>query len=234
MCGAKTERIREALDKVRSAYQERFRFAGDGYYLWGKYPELENVQRNIAKWNPVLLCSPRILDAMGPAKGDKLLDLGCGKSLLDGHFDKWPCDYYGVDVCVEALWGQHLHGRLEGPVLRGLMQGDAFNLPFKAETFDLVTCVGVIEYYHPDVALCLLREISRVCQPGGRFYGNIPNSHHPLAHEMFMIEVARGCPDYPWETREFGSLLAMCGFEVREVCDTFLMVHYVAERCRNS
>jgi ubiquinone/menaquinone biosynthesis C-methylase UbiE len=52
---------------------------------------------------------------------------------------------------------------------------DDEGLPFRDNHFDLVTCVGVLQYLEKDMDC--LKEISRVSKPGGRIIVTLPNLH---------------------------------------------------------
>jgi SAM-dependent methyltransferase len=192
----------EDSKRVQDKYRERFRFSGTGYYLWQKYPELEAIQNKLSVYNPLLHSDPRVLKIMRPEPRCKLLDLGCGRSLSYGHFKLWECEYYGVDICREAFLEESPHSYNRGPVVKGMIQANGLNRPFATASFDLVCCIGVLEYYTPLIASEILKEISRVCCIGGRLYVNIPNIQHPLATQMLLIEEARGCSNYLWSTQE--------------------------------
>jgi ubiquinone/menaquinone biosynthesis C-methylase UbiE len=54
------------------------------------------------------------------------------------------------------------------------IEGDATSVPLPAASFDLVICIGVLEYL-PD-ALDGLREIARLLRPGGSAVVSVPNA----------------------------------------------------------
>lgn len=60
------------------------------------------------------------------------------------------------------------------------VQGSCFKLPFKSETFDVVTFLSVFEHLLPGSRPKALREIWRVLRPGGYLVGEIPNAHFPI------------------------------------------------------
>ena len=217
----------KASKRVQEAYRKRFCFEGEGYYLWKKYPELELVQNAISQYNPNLYNDPKVLQFMNPTLQTELLDIGCGRSLLDGHFKLWNCDYYGVDICIEAFRNQSLRDDCPGSVVRGLIQANACRLPFISSSFDLVCCLGVLEYYTPVSAAEIVQEMSRVCRHGARLYMNIPNISHPLAKEMLLIEEARGCPNYLWRTQDFENIIDVAHLGIVDRLDSFLMIHYL-------
>lgn len=95
-----------------------------------------------------------------------ILDVGCAGLglLLKANGFKRRC---GVDIASFPAW--KAHSQVEAQV-RNLDEGP---LPFAEETFDAVTCLMVVEHvfdpYHA------VRELRRVCKPGGRVIIGVPN-----------------------------------------------------------
>jgi SAM-dependent methyltransferase len=87
---------------------------------------------------------------------------------------------YGMDVSWDAL--AFSRGRGE----RGLAQGDLTALPFRSESFDLVTALDVVEHVEDDGKA--LHEICRILRPGGLFLMSVPaysflwSSHDDALH----------------------------------------------------
>ena len=110
---------------------------------------------------------------MGLSKGrDAWLDIGCGHNLLP----EWRlqaekdlvenCDLIaGIDANFSSL---KKHRTISKKIM-----GDASSLPFKAETFDLLTANMVVE--HLDNPSLQMRQIARVLRPGGLFVFHTPN-----------------------------------------------------------
>jgi 2-polyprenyl-3-methyl-5-hydroxy-6-metoxy-1,4-benzoquinol methylase len=105
------------------------------------------------------------------------LDLGCGHQILPGWVQAdepkliEPCrSVTGIDLDLPSLrQNQIFAGRV---ALANLEQ-----IPFAAESFDVVTANMVVEHLgHP---LQVLSEVRRVLRPGGRFLFNTPNRQAP-------------------------------------------------------
>ena len=61
-----------------------------------------------------------------------------------------------------------------------LIRGDAFQLPFKPETFDRVVCVNtLLNLATLDIIETLLVELMRICKPTGRLLIEIRNQSNP-------------------------------------------------------
>lgn len=108
-----------------------------------------------------------VLDAIGAAEGESILDVGCGPGfyvaeLLErvgpqGHVA-------GVDTSAPML-AIAAH-RVEGHGNVDLREASATELPFESAAFDAAVSVQVLEYVD-DVPLAL-SELHRVLRPGGR------------------------------------------------------------------
>ncbi len=109
--------------------------------------------------------------------GEWLLDAGCGEGRHCFGALERGARVIGLDMDREAL-------RFPAPVLRkrarerggfgAMIHGDAFRLPFPAETFDKVICAEVMEHVHDYRAAA--REIARVTRPRGLVAVTIPTA----------------------------------------------------------
>jgi len=97
-----------------------------------------------------------------------ILDVGCGAGsnleMLAEHFR--GAALHGVDLEREPLRFCRADRRL--PV----SQAEATRLPFADGSFDLVTALDALEHFADDAAA--LRELHRVCRPGGSLLLTVP------------------------------------------------------------
>jgi SAM-dependent methyltransferase len=87
-----------------------------------------------------------------------ILDVGCGTGAnlnMLSQFGKTE----GVDISAEALSFCRARG------LQNVRQGEAEALPYEDKSFDLLTCLDVVEHLDDDLAG--LREMARVVRRGG-------------------------------------------------------------------
>jgi SAM-dependent methyltransferase len=100
----------------------------------------------------------RIVESLNTPQ-PRILDVGCGTGAnLEMLADFGEAE--GVDVSTEALEFCQTRG------LDRVRQGEAEQLPYEDEAFDLVTGLDVVEHLDDDVTG--LREMRRVLRPGGR------------------------------------------------------------------
>lgn len=117
------------------------------------------------------------LDRLALARGDRVLDLGCGEGRHVHAFHLAAgVETVGLDAdgpsLAKAAEGLEMLGEGEGETL--LIKGDAYRLPFGDSAFDVVVCCEVLEHL-PDVDAAL-EEIGRVLKPGGRLAVSVPRA----------------------------------------------------------
>lgn len=108
----------------------------------------------------------RILDLVGPLKGQRVLDLGSGDGLLTAALATQAALAVGIDIDRSMLLAAMARTEHRQPPSARFVRGRLEQLPFRDATFDVVVAVTV---------LCLVsdqtfavREAARVLRPGGR------------------------------------------------------------------
>ncbi len=135
----------------------------------------ESVQRQFgAAANEYAVAAVHIsgadLDCMlaeaGLTGGEKVLDVGSGAGHSTLHFARAGAKVTGLDLTREMVeTGRRLAAR-EGLDNAHFERGDAEDLPFADDSFDVVTC-RLCAHHFADVPAAL-REMRRVLRPGGR------------------------------------------------------------------
>jgi SAM-dependent methyltransferase len=118
---------------------------------------------------------------------ETVLEVGCGVGTIVNLFAKAGADAYGIDLpLLSSIWAG------EGNDRRRFVSGDATNLPFSDNYFDVVYSMGVIEHIGTAIGHCTLasgyeakrsqfaRELVRVTKPGGRIVVSCPNKSFPI------------------------------------------------------
>lgn len=147
------------------------------------YNERSSIYDNLS-WNDK--SHPEILgfkNTVKVKKGDLVLDIatGTGQFLLDMAKDGANC--FGIDISqkmLEQIKPKIEHLRLQDNI-RELRVGEADDLPYPDDLFDLVTCIGMFEYYPLEYLQIVLREIHRVLKPKGTSFIDIAD---PSNEEM--------------------------------------------------
>lgn len=98
------------------------------------------------------------------ARGKRVLEIGVGLGADHQKFAEAGAELYGIDLTERAI--DHTRRRLAAFGLSSrLAVGDAENLDFPQETFDLVYAWGVL-HHSPDTPRAI-SEVWRVLKPGG-------------------------------------------------------------------
>lgn len=116
-------------------------------------------------------------DRLGLAPGVRVLDLGCGEGRHLHAFRGFAgVNAVGLDrdtpSLIKARSGLDLVP--DGGGLAGVIEGDAYRLPFDDASFEVVVCSEVLEHLHDYPAA--LAEMDRVLAPGGRLAVTVPRA----------------------------------------------------------
>ncbi|MEO0270964.1 MAG: class I SAM-dependent methyltransferase [candidate division WOR-3 bacterium] len=94
----------------------------------------------------------------------KLLEIGCGTGNISSHLSLYGYSVVGCDYYIEGL-------KLAWPGFK-IVCGDARNLPFRDESFDIVGLFDVIEHFEDD--LHIIEEAKRVLNTKGFMVLTVP------------------------------------------------------------
>lgn len=103
--------------------------------------------------------------------GGKVLDIGSGSGLTTIKFaGMMPgLQATGLEPCGPVLEMARRNASDHGVVDRvSFERGDAGNMPFESDTFDMVMCLSTLHLLSDPVKM--FDEIQRVLKPGGKFY----------------------------------------------------------------
>ena len=109
-----------------------------------------------------------VREYLGPVADLHVLEIACGRGGFVRELLRAGAHVTGCDFSLAAL-----RVARSKQTSAALAQGDAQNLPFAANSFDLVISCETIEHV-PDVAAALA-EMHRVTRPGGRLLLTTPN-----------------------------------------------------------
>ncbi|MGB2623245.1 MAG: methyltransferase domain-containing protein [Candidatus Acidiferrum sp.] len=115
-----------------------------------------------------------VRERIGPVVGKQILEVACGRGGFSNELARAGARVIGCDFSFEAvrMADARLHSANER-ASSGFVLGDAQNLPFVDNSFDLVISCETIEHV-PDASKAL-REMLRVCRPEGKLFLTTPN-----------------------------------------------------------
>lgn len=126
------------------------------------------------------------------AKGRKVLEIGVGLGADHEQFARAGAELSGIDLTPRAIANTRQRLAVMG-LHSDLREGDAENLPFDANSFDIVYSWGVI--HHSPNTPRAAQEILRVLRPGGRFAVMIYQRHSMIGYMLWLrYALARGRP----------------------------------------
>lgn len=142
------------------------------------------------------------------ARGGRLLDYGCGDgtfiALTHGLFS------HALGVDVDAAQLAECRRRLGGLERVDFLQAASLTADEHAGTYDLVTCMEVLEHCTDGERMRVIRELGRLCAPTGRIIVSVPIEVGPalVGKQVFRAIAAwRGHGDYDhretYSPREF-------------------------------
>lgn len=147
------------------------------------------------------------------ARQDKVLDIGCGVGWLLQRALDLGCEAYGVDFAIAGI-------KITKEKLREaeLVSSDANHMPFKEETFDLVTCTWLLE--HVEKPEEILAEVFRVLKKGGLTIVMSPSGElvHTKKKSPTFDSLEEFGEEHFWEFSPIGLqyLLQKNGFTIKE------------------
>jgi len=107
-------------------------------------------------------------------QGKRVADIGTGKGRFATSFALSGADVHALDISRDMLERARVDTREAGSRVHYL-QGDAENLPYPDDFFDVVACMETIMHVpHPDR---LLQELARVVHPGGQIILSMTNKY---------------------------------------------------------
>ena len=181
-------------------------------------------------WSSVLL------DHAEPGPGEHVLDLGCATGIVARRTAPRVADegrVVGLDIDPDMLRVAGERAAAEG-VAVDWREGDATDLDFPDDTFDLVLCQQGLQFFSDPAAA--LREAARVLVDGGRIALNVwqPLENHPVYSALLEAEARHLGEDLEDVATPFTfggagrleRLLREAGFERTEVTERTMGVEF--------
>jgi len=149
--------LKNGWDRISENYQKKSGIPTDDVY-WGDFVATESR-----------------LKILGNVRGKRILEIACGGAQNSIALSKWGAKTFGVDLSrKQILYGKKLVRDNNAEVSLSVCNME--KLPFKNESFDIVT-TAVSLHYAPDLNM-VVAEVNRVLVENGQFTFS---AAHPFA-----------------------------------------------------
>jgi SAM-dependent methyltransferase len=135
-----------------------------------------------------------------------ILDAGCGTGYNIQHYEKLGHRVFSFDISQDALSGVRKRG------VHRVCQASVAEIPYRSDTFDVVTSFEVLDQLKLDVALGAFRELNRVLKPGGSLFIRLPAYEWMRSSHDEDIATA-----HRYTRSELRGMLQRAGFDIRLV-----------------
>lgn len=131
---------------------------------WSHYWEKHSIS---AAWSAMAELVLNVLKAeAGPFEGRRILEAGAGSGRISMRLAVMGASVAAIDTAPQAV--KHIRDAFEAEGRKAeVREGSIFAIPFPDAAFDVVWNAGVLEHFTPEEQALSLREMSRVCRPGG-------------------------------------------------------------------
>lgn len=135
-----------------------------------EYRKMYALEENFWWYRGMLRVTRQILGRHFQPRSDiRILDAGCGTGKMLVELETYARTApVGFDFSAEAVKFLRLRG------INTVLQASTTDIPFKSESFDLVTSFDVLCQLPDDGDRHALREFHRVLKPGGKIYVRLP------------------------------------------------------------
>jgi len=168
----------EILGLNRGDNNERAGFKENLKYLYHRNWEKFHVIRRI-EWET-------IGSWLAPAKGEKILDAGCGTGYFSRLLCLKGCLVHGIDLSVNAIKNASKYNKEPSAFFS---RGDALELPYSTSAFDKAVSVCCLEHFTDDEKA--LQELNRILIDNGRLVLSVDAYNSRWIDESFRQKCAK-------------------------------------------
>ena len=138
-----------------------------------------------------------ILSLLGAVAGKKILEVGCGQGDFCVWLAKHKAECTGIDIGSSLVEAATSLARIN-QVPCQFRTADAVDLPFGAETYDVVIGIGILHHFSESKTKSVVREARRVLKPDGVaiFFEPVENSRMFDLIQNIVPVGSKGQPDY--------------------------------------
>lgn len=148
-------------DPLEAHWEERGRAAARSEHDAVCYPGAPASLNRYADWSQRRAVES-LLGRVGPLRGVRALDVGCGTGRWSRLLAARGADVLGVDRSRSMV----AEARRRSPAL-DVREMSVTRLELEHDTFDLAVAVTVVQHLDPDAQALAVAEIARVVRPGG-------------------------------------------------------------------
>lgn len=159
----------------------------------------------------------KLVEIAGILGNEELLDIATGGGHTANAFASYVKSVTALDLTKEMLSAAEKFIKGNGHQNVQFVEGDAENLPFAVETFDIVTC-RIAPHHFPNIR-DFLSEVNRVLKNNGQFLldDNVVPEIDAFDQFYNTIEKVRDYSHFrAWKKSEWIQMLEENGFEVEE------------------
>ncbi|WP_085524288.1 class I SAM-dependent methyltransferase [Tuberibacillus sp. Marseille-P3662] len=160
----------------------------------------------------------KLVDLADVTGNEEVLDIATGGGHTANALAPLVHKVTALDLTSKMLSAAEQFIKENGHDNVAFIEGDAEQLPFSDESFDLVTC-RIAPHHFPNVER-FITEVYRVLSCGGRFLldDNVAPEDDAFDHFYNTIEKKRDASHYrAWKKTEWLRMLELSGFEIDEV-----------------
>lgn len=153
----------------------------------------------------------RILPHIGPVRGLKVLDLGCGSGDLSIFLAKNGASVVGIDYSKDAIQLAKQNLEFQKTEVQNnvkFYKKDARFIKFKKNTFDMIVSIDLFEHIHGDQLESVVEKATKVLKPGGilvvhtepnKVYLNFTHPYYiyPISQLLIIVNKLVFRKDYP-------------------------------------
>ncbi len=225
----------DQLEQIAKSYDDTIDLGKNGIDRYADLPEyITNdpdyaVYRNISESGTDGSQNKDIIDYLSPNDEQKLIDLGCCLNLMFKDYDKWPSQYFGVDISKKTI--DLLNEYVAGKHLKigDLFCGSIHDTHYENNMFDIGVCMGVLEYYEKEFVEKAIIEVHRIMKPEGKLVLDIPCLESPMSRISMMIEEYIGRPNrFNMAPTEFEKMIE----PYFDIVKTDKTLHYYFLKCK--
>ncbi|VVB61339.1 Ubiquinone/menaquinone biosynthesis C-methyltransferase UbiE [uncultured archaeon] len=153
-----------------------------------------------------------------PKSGEVALDMACGTGRVFLKLVEKRCIVHGIDISekmLSILKRKIAERRISnsGEIAIGSIEKTGYN----ARYFDLVTCMGAMDYYPLSFARKVLSEAKRVLKPEGRVVIDFPLLGGELFEEFKKGEEKDGIRVYAYPQEKIEKAIQKSGLKIKKI-----------------